>query len=137
MTAVHPQVRRKARERAVQFLFSLDFTRYEWADCIEDFWRDNPSRPGVRRYAEQLIEGVAKHQAELDEAIERVLNRWAPERVGRIERNVIRVALYEMRYGEEVPENVAINEAMEVAKRFGSEEGPRFVNAVLDRLKGG
>lgn len=72
---------------------------------------------------------------ELDAEIDRALARWTPERVGRIERNVLRVALFEMRHGNGVPVNVAINEAIEVVKMFTSDESAAFVNAVLDKLK--
>lgn len=134
MNAISPQVRRRARERAVQFLFGLDFTQYDWHTAIEDFWTGNPTRSSVKEYAETLIEGVITHREELDRSIAEALQNWSPERVGRIERNVLRVALYEMRYREDVPRSVAISEAIEVAKRFGADDAPRFVNGVLDRF---
>jgi N utilization substance protein B len=130
----NPQIRRRARERALQFLFGLDFTQYEWHDAIEEFWTTNPTRTSVKDYAMRLIQGVLDHLGELDNGIIAALENWNWERVGRIERNILRVALYEMRYGADVPEKVAINEAIEVAKQFGSPEAPRFVNGVLDRL---
>lgn len=135
MSVVSPQVRRRARERAVQFLFGLDFTEYAWQEAIEDFWRVNPSRPGVKDYAEKLIVGVLDRRGELDAAIAAALENWSPDRVGRVERNVLRVALYEMRFAGDVPRGVAINEAIEVAKRYGAEDAARFINGVLDRIK--
>lgn len=132
-----PQVRRRARERALQFLFGLDFTAYDWRSVIEAFWTENPARPGVKRYAELLIEGVTDHRSELDGEIEHVLEKWAPQRVGRVERNLIRLALFEMRHCPDVPEKVAIDEAIEIAKRFGGDEAPRFINGILDRLRQG
>lgn len=130
-----PQGRRRARERAVQFLFGLDFTEYEWRRAIGTFWETNPVRPAVQHYAEQLIRGVVEHRAELDEAIAAALENWAPGRLGRVERNVLRVALYEMRYADNVPPAVAINEAIEVAKRYCAPDSARFINGVLDRIK--
>ena len=121
----------------MQCLFGLDFTGNEVDDALAVFWDSTPARATVREYAETLVRGVAAHLEELDEAITGALENWSPERVGRIERNAIRVALYEMRFVDDVPDGVAINEAIEVARRFGSDEAPRFVNAVLDRLKGG
>lgn len=129
-----PKVRRRARECALQFLFGLDFTRYAWDDAMEEFWQSNPTGASARKYAESLIGGVAEHQAELDAAIENSLENWSLDRVGSVERNVIRVALFEMWRGG-VPETVAINEAIEVAKRYGADDSARFVNGVLDRLK--
>ena len=130
-----PKVRRKAREKAVQFLFGLAFTQYDWPDALEGFWEMNPARATVRRYAEFLIQGVCGNQAVLDEAISEAIENWNPGRVGVIERSVIRVALFEMRFAQDVPASVAINEAIEITKLFGAEDAPRFVNGVLDRLK--
>ncbi len=135
MSAISPQVRRRARERAVQFLFGLDFTAYDWHDAIADFWKVNPSRPGVRDYAEKLIAGVVDQRADLDATIAAHLESWSPDRIGHVERNVLRVALWEMQYAGDVPRNVAINEAIEVAKRFGTDDAPRFINGILDRIK--
>lgn len=135
MSAINPQLRRRARERAVQFLFGLDFTQYDWEAAIESFWDGNPVKPGARLYAERLIRGVMSHRIALDEAIDAALDRWNPDRVGRVERNVLRVALYEMWHEADVPVNVAINEAIEVTRVYGEEETARFINGVLDRLK--
>ncbi len=133
MTA-SPQARRIARERATQFLFGLEFTGEDWETGIDAFFEGQPVRQAAREYATELIRGVQTHREELDEAIDSALENWTPERVGRVERNVLRVALYEMRYADDVPNNVAINEAIEVAKRFADDNAPRFVNGVLDRL---
>lgn len=137
MTTANPQMRRRARERAVQFLFGLDFTRYDWQTAIEDFWAANPVRPTVKHYAEMLIEGVMTHREEIDRAIAEAVEHWTPERVGRIERNVLRIAVFEMRHRPDVPRTVAISEAIEVAKRYGAEDAPRFINGVLDRIGNG
>lgn len=135
MSAVSPQVRRRARERALQFLFGLDFTQYDWSDAIAGFWVVNPTRANVMAYAEQLIAGVMAERESLDASIDAALDNWSPDRVGHVERNVLRLALYEMLHESDVPPAVAINEAIEITKRFGSDDAPRFVNGVLDRLK--
>ena len=119
----------------IAFLFGLDFTQYDWRGAAADFWAAYPSRPGVKRYAELLIGGVVDHREERDAVIAEALENWSPERVGGVERNVLRVAVFEMRHGQDVPRTVAINEAIEVAKRFGADDAPRFVNGVLDRIK--
>jgi transcription antitermination protein NusB len=133
---VNPKVRRRGRERALQFLFSLDFTEYSVEDKLEDFWAINPARPGARQYAEKLIHGVSNHQEALDQEISGALDNWTPDRIGHIERSAIRIALFEMRHFRDVPEAVAINEALEVVKTFGADDAPKFVNGVLGRLKG-
>lgn len=130
-----PRIRRKARERALQFLFGLDFTNNPWEPAAAAFWEFEPTRASVRQYAMTLIRGVCEQREALDEAIAGAIEKWAPERVGRIERNIIRIALYEMRNAEDVPPPVAINEAIELAKTFGAEDAPRFVNGILDRLR--
>jgi len=135
VSAISPRIRRRARERAVQFLFGLDFTRDDWGPALDRFWEGNPSRPGVKRYGTKLIQGVMGHIEALDDAIADAVSNWSPDRVGYVERNVLRVALYEMRFAADVPRNVAINEAIEIAKRYGGDDSPRFVNGVLDRLK--
>lgn len=132
---VNPKVRRRGRERALQFLFSLDFTEYSVEDKLEDFWNINPARPGARQYAEKLIHGVATNRDALDAEIAAALDNWTPDRIGHVERSAIRIALYEMRYFRDVPEAVAINEAIEIVKTFGADDAPKFVNGVLDRLK--
>lgn len=129
-----PQARRLARERAAQFLFGLDFTHYPWEEAIEAFWAGQPVRPAVQGYAETLIRGVQSHLAELDAAIDSALEHWSPDRIGRVERNILRIAVFELWYADDVPATVAINEAIEVAKKFADDNAPRFINGVLDQL---
>lgn len=132
-----PKIRRKARERALQFLFGLEFTGGPCPEALEGFWRMAPSRPGVRKYAETVICGACENRETLDRDIDGALQNWAPQRVGRLERNILRIALYEMRNVADVPAVVAINEAIELAKSFGGDDAPRFINGVLDRLRAG
>ena len=132
---MNPNTRRRARERAVQFLFSIDFTNYDWREELEPFWEMNPSKTGVKMYAEKLIAGVSDCQAELDAEIEPALDNWTLDRIGAVERASIRMALYEMRRCPDVPDSVAINEVIEVAKVYGTDESPRFINGVLERLR--
>jgi len=130
-----PRVRRRARERALQFLFGLGFTGCVWEDALPGFWEMNPARPAVRRYAERLIRGVCNHLPQLDAEIAVALDNWVMDRVGHVERAVLRIALYEMLHVPDVPPSVAINEAIEVVKQYGNDDAPRFVNGVLDRLR--
>jgi N utilization substance protein B len=129
--------RRRGRERALEFLFGLGFTGNEWRDALPQFWETFPTRDASRQYAEELIEGVEERRAELDVAVDGALQGWTPERVGRIERSILRLAVFEMRFGADVPPKVAINEALELAKAYGAAESTGFINAVLDRLRNG
>ncbi|MDK1022295.1 MAG: transcription antitermination factor NusB [Candidatus Hydrogenedentes bacterium] len=126
--------RRKARCRALEFLFGLEFTKGDWRVTLDAFWKTFETRQSVRDYAETLVAGVLEDLSVLDEDIDASLKGWTPERVGRIERNVLRVAIFEMGSIDDVPPKVAINEAIELAKSYGSDESPGFVNAVLDRV---
>lgn len=135
MSTFSPKIRRRARERALQFLFGLEFTKDEWNDALETFWKAFATKEAAREYTHVLVEGVHVHRAELDSAINSALRNWTPERVSRVERNVLRIALFEMTHCDDVPANVAINEAIEIGRTFGSEEAPGFINGVLDRLK--
>ena len=130
-----PLVRRRARERALQFLFGLEFTHYAWEEVIDAFWDTRPSKPSVKQYAIQLIRGVQENLDALDHEISQALQNWSADRVGRVERAILRIGLYEMRHEPDVPAPVAINEAIELAKSFGADDTPRFVNGVLDRLR--
>lgn len=127
-------VRHRARERALQFLFGLDFTKYDWESVIQDFWSANPSKPGAKLYAARLIRGVMQNRDAIDARIDASLEHWSPERVGKVERNVLRIAAYELMFEDETPPKVVVNEAVELAKAFGNENAPRFVNGVLDRI---
>lgn len=127
-------IRRRARARALEFLYGLSHTGGDWRDALPDFWETFVTRDSSREYAELLIEGVVDQRAELDAAINSALTGWTPERVGRIERTILQIALFEMRYRPDVPAKVAINEAIELAKEYVTNESAGFVNAVLDRL---
>ncbi len=129
-----PSERRRARERALEFLFGLGFTGVDWREGLAEFWETFATREVSRHYAGELIEGVEDHRAELDEAVDGALQGWTPERVGRIERTILRIALFEMKYRVDVPPKVAINEALELAKAYSAAESTGFINAVLDRL---
>jgi len=125
--------RRAARELAVQAMFGHEFTGEPTAVDLDDFWPEDRSNDEVRAYVTQLVRGVVAHLRDIDARMNDALAQWDPKRVGRVERAVLRIALYEMLYEPDVPAPVAINEAIEVAKAFGSDDSPRFINGVLDR----
>ena len=127
--------RREGRETAVQLLFSREFTPREGEHDLDAFFQLHSADRGVRAHAEELYRGVASRLEEIDALIVPVLDNFRMERLGGVERNILRVAVYEMHHCETVPPVVAINEAIEVAKRFGGEESARFINGVLDKLK--
>lgn len=119
----------------MQYLFGLESTGYPWADGLAEFWKTFSTNQKARAYAEMLIEGAHEGRDDLDKQIDAALKGWSPNRVGRVERIVLRIGLYEMRSVDEVPAKVAINEAIEITKLYAVEESPKFVNGVLNRLK--
>jgi N utilization substance protein B len=130
--------RREGREAAVQFLFQDDLNKTEpgaLPQALEEFWTLRESGARTRQFAGELIGGVLEHREAIDERIKRVTANYELHRIAPVDRNILRVAIYEMLYTEDVPPVVCINEAIEIAKRFGSEDSGRFVNGILDRLK--
>ena len=127
--------RREGREAALQFLFSHDLnTRLDERDA-EAFWVLRRTSPSVRAFAEELITGVGAQQEKLDLLIAPALDNFDIERVSAVERNILRIAVFEMLNLQEIPAAVTINEAIEIAKRFGGNESGRFINGVLDRIR--
>lgn len=130
------------RERALQALFQLEDGAQSPEEALArafDSATDDgvaaPLDPASRTFAQALVEGTCTHRASLDEAIERYSHNWRIDRMSRIDRNILRLGAYELCHCPDVPPNVALNEAIELAKRFGTEESSAFVNGVLDRLK--
>lgn len=124
-------IRRRARELALQVLYQVDLVGTDleraWQDALE---REEPE-PAVSEYAQQLVRGVSTHRAELDQEIARRARDWALERLAAVDRNVLRIGLYELSYVPEVPASVVANEAVELAKTFSTAESGRFVNGIL------
>ncbi len=127
--------RRESREAAIQFLFQRDLNPEGHAAATDEFWDLRPAGKGTRDFSDSLINGALKNQVEIDERISKYANNYAINRIAAVDRNILRVAIYEMLFCEDVPPVVAINEAIEIAKRFGSEDSGRFVNGILDRIR--
>ncbi len=129
-------LRRQAREAALQFLYQYDLTQPERMEpALNGFWKIAELKPEVRAFAEGLLRGVTEHRPQLDEKIASLADNWDFDRLAVVDRNIIRLALYEMLHRPEIPPVVSINEAIEIAKKFGSEESGKFVNGILDRAK--
>jgi N utilization substance protein B len=127
--------RRKAREVALQFLYQLDQTGAEDPTPFDDeFWARHPVDADTRTFAASLVRGTKAQQAKIDAIIAESAEHWALERMAVVDRNILRMAVYELLYEPDVPGKVAINEAIEIAKKFGTAESSRFINGVLDRV---
>jgi transcription antitermination protein NusB len=127
--------RRKAREAAIQYHFWRDLQRGEGPEKLDEFWDFCPATPRAREFAQPLIEGMVAHLPEIDERIRRYCENYEFHRISPVDRNVLRLAIYEMLYRDDIPPVVSINEAIELAKTFGSADSGRFVNGILDRVK--
>ncbi len=130
--------RTKARERAVQALYQIDVAATDLDEALSRFWKSfEPVERTVMDLAEGLVRGVARHRREIDEAIEGVSTNWRIDRMARVDRNVLRLAVHELLHRPDVPVKVAINEAIELGKKYGSESSGAFVNGVLDKIASG
>ena len=153
--------RREARERAVQFLFQYDLNPPgDLEEALNHFWdtqraaaiadEKGPSSWGekselppptveesaVRLFAEPLIRGTLERRNEIDEQIKKHAKNWELHRMAVVDRNVLRLAIYEMLHREDIPPVVSINEAVDIAKKFSTQDSGKFVNGILDKIKG-
>ena len=127
--------RRNARQAAVQFHFWRDLHGGNAPEQMDEFWEFCPAKPAVRDIAQPLIDGMVAHLGEIDERIRRYCENFDLRRISPVDRNVLRLAIFEMLYRDDIPPVVSINEAIELAKMFGGPDSGRFVNGVLDRVK--
>ncbi|MBP2625552.1 MAG: NusB antitermination factor [Firmicutes bacterium] len=128
--------RRKSREMALQTLFQLDYNTADKNEALQAVLSEN-NNPGenTREYTEYLVTGTQEHLDEIDVIISEVSSEWKIDRMAGIDRNIARIAIYEMNFGsEQLSPNVVINEAVELAKMFGTEDSSRFVNGILGAL---
>jgi N utilization substance protein B len=132
---IDPAARSRARRRAVQALYAWELGGNSMRNVIDDFRSEQDMQIADLDYFEDLLRGVEAHRAELDAGMAPFLDRDI-ERVDPIERAVLRLSAYELKHRIDVPYRVVLNEAVEVAKRFGSEQGHTYVNGVLDKLAG-
>lgn len=126
--------RRFAREFAVQILFELDLNPQPLAETFEWFWTEHRTSSATRRFAEELVKGVLEHRDQIDETLKCYSTNWELHRMAAVDRNVLRLALYEMLFRPDIPPVVSINEAVDLAKYFNSTESGHFVNGILDRI---
>jgi len=126
--------RRRARERALQVLFQVDLGN---ADPAETFCRMNESFGTLSKngdFAKRLVEGTLANLASIDQIIAKISKDWKINRMANVDRNIMRLALYEILYCEDIPNSVSVNEAIELGKVYGGEESGRFINGILGRV---
>lgn len=126
--------RHAVREQALKALFACDLGKNDPAQALEMLWAEEKTNEKAKSFSRQLVEGVIEKRAELDALLERYAREWKLERIAAVDRNIMRLALYEMIYSAEVPRAAALDEAIELGKTFGAEESPRFINGILGKI---
>jgi N utilization substance protein B len=127
--------RREGREAAVQFLFQRDLHASPPEPDAEHFWKMRPASQKTRAFSTALVNGVIEHQQQIDERIKSTASNFDLHRIAPVDRNILRVAIFEMLFTSDVPPVVSINEAIEIAKAYGTEDSGRFVNGILDKIR--
>jgi len=127
--------RRKSRESALQVLYQLDITKQEGPKAITQWEAHFSSSEGNDAFAERIVLGVLDHAREIDQLIERFSENWRLDRMSFVDRNILRMAIFELLYCNEIPPKVTLNEAIDLGKRYGSEDSGSFINGILDRIQ--
>jgi len=128
------KTRRRARRVALETLYEVDLAEHPQGEVLQRRLEDNPMENAGVQFASELVRGVMEHQDKMDTLIARFAPEWPLEQMAVIDRNILRIAIFEFLVTEQTPVKVAINEAVELAKMFGGESSPRFVNGVLGSL---
>ncbi|WP_203361794.1 transcription antitermination factor NusB [Bacillus sp. REN10] len=123
--------RRTAREKSLQALYQIDMSGATPEEAIQHVLEDAP----VDEYLQNSVMGTISHLEEIDQMVKVNLEKWSFDRLAKVDRNILRLAVYEMKYADDVPDKVAINEAVELAKHFSDERSSKFINGVLSRIK--
>ena len=126
--------RRKAREIALQVLYSLNFVNIDAQDALELFWGNFAAPKTAKDFAAFLVHGTCEHKEELDKLIAGCSDNWSLGRMSRVDINILRLAVFEFLYCDDIPPKVTLNEAVDLGKTFGSENSGSFINGILDAL---
>ena len=127
--------RRRSREFALQVLYQLEITKQDALRTLAQF--QEHFSEGVERddFVERLVLGVSEHRKEIDRLIERYSENWRLDRMNTIDRNILRMAVFELLHCEDIPPKVTLNEAIDLGKRYGTDESGSFINGILDRIQ--
>lgn len=128
-------LRRTARECALQMLYQFDIGKQPIEEIIDSFWEMNEHPKKVREFANDLFEGSVERLKEIDKRIQQHAQNWRLSRMAAVDRNILRLAVYEFLCDTTTPATVVINEALEIAKKYSTHESAQFVNGVLDSIK--
>lgn len=126
--------RTKARECALQMLYQIDITSDTAEPALEGYWQDNKQQQQIVEFATNLVKGVCQKKGRIDELLTSYTENWTISRMAVVDRNILRMGVYELLYCPDIPPKVSINEAVDLAKKFGDSESGKFVNGILDRI---
>ena len=126
--------RRRSRELAIKVLFHLEFSRDDPQNAFDLICDYFGASEDIKPFSKELILGVCAHLDDIDGLIAQASRNWRLERIAKVDRSVLRLAVYELVYRDDIPPKVSINEAVDVGKKFGSEESGAFINGVLDKI---
>jgi len=127
--------RRKARESALQILYRLEFDAAGAGGAVDSFWKNKRGPAETKDYSRWLVEGISAHREEVDAAIQSISEHWRISRMALVDRNILRLAAFELLHAEPIAPAIVINEAIEIAKKYSSPEAANFVNGILDALR--
>ena len=127
--------RRRSREYALQILFQLELTGSKLnGEVLSEFWESNNEDREVREFTFNIVKNTLEHINTIDEIIKKAAQHWSIERMAVIDRNILRAATYELVYRKDIPQAVVINEGIEIAKKYSTEDSASFINGILDKI---
>jgi N utilization substance protein B len=126
--------RRKAREVALQVLFQIDVSQVDVDEAVELFWNNFEAPENVREFSTHLIKGTHSQLIKIDELIKSCSENWSLDRMSKVDKNILRLAVFELVYCDDIPPKVTLNEAIDLGKYYGSENSGSFINGILDAL---
>jgi transcription antitermination protein NusB len=127
--------RRRSREMAIQVLYQVDMARSDINEALRLFCEHFKAPDSIRDFAVELANGVDQYREEIDTLIRRFSEHWRLERMSAVDRNILRLAIFELLYRADIPAKVSINEAVDLGKKYGSEDSGSFINGILDRIR--
>jgi len=128
------RLRSKARATALSLLYQIEISKVDFHQALQDYSENYPQKQEVIDFFSLLVEGVITNMSSIDALIKKHVKNWEIKRMAVVDRNILRLGCFELLFSEDIPPKVAINEAIELAKRFGDIDSPRFVNGILDKI---
>ena len=127
-------IRSQARQSCLQILYQIEIAKTALPSAIEDYFSQRDIPPSHKEFTEFLLRGVCSHLSDLDQIISKYAKNWQISRMAIVDKNILRMGVFELFYTDDIPPRVTINEAVELAKTFGDLDSPKFVNGILDSV---